>query len=933
MNDEDDDIEDDLEPVFKCSVGASLDRDCESMPPSFTQISIVKEGPKNCLKFSLCLEGDMFPKPYFIEISNSTVNLNKNRKELQILSLAERPTFIIYFRSLSHEFLRFFNTLESLTASSPPESWLHDIPVKASKTVHKTGTGRLQQLLKTPKGYTPTNTMKPPPGAGSNRAHRMLAAAQTNQIMTSANSPQLRFSASPSCSSSSLLLKRKAHESSSFVTSSCPSPSSLVAEKYKAVSSSSSSPSFLSSSSRERFSYDSDEDRFSTPTRLSSSSSFSSSYSTSSKSTSSFPSSVDKQSSILRHVTSVSERKGFVNVGNSCYLNAVLQGLLGLPTFVKDLIEIGKKLNAQKGSVYECLMRIAHAKMEAKSVVNVKQLKDVMGGKYPRFAGNAQQDAQEFLSACLNYLHEDVQDFAKELLQSTNVNTCTYTATASEKEPMTEEERRKKSLICFTNATSAVFQNFYCELEFDMKCTNEKCGFTRKIYEHFFDFSLDIEPTGSSSESKKEENSDKNNGDNARYTSNSSTSKKPAKKSLRDLLQAYFTPRTMEYKCSECKQNNEVLQTPRISRLPRVLVLHLKRFIPSPSTQTYQKTTEPVYVPDDLDLGDFVAENTLEPPPLSSSSSSSSSLSFSSSSSSLASPPLLSVSLNGLPLTNTASRFSLRSSSSSSSSTSSSSSGSSRTSSAPCSISPSHLSSPSPKIPFRTTIDPFDFNIAEQKDNTLSFSKASNNAKKVLEFEDAKDKRELTEWFEEKSKRKMTSEEELETVMEFTRKLEEFKSSTELASIPGLVSENEEVTPPTWICSACTLENQSSVKECAVCGHPAKLEAEIVTSVMPGNFPLVPYSLQEIAVLCQEPQNQIPVSQPAGHIRYSLRCVISHKGLTWSSGHYITDVLGDNKQWTRFDDQFVQRIAPENALRHTAETQGYVFFFINDHFK
>ena len=41
-------------------------------------------------------------------------------------------------------------------------------------------------------------------------------------------------------------------------------------------------------------------------------------------------------------------------------------------------------------------------------VLNIQRIKDVIGGRYVRFAGNSQQDAHEFLSECLNCLHDDL---------------------------------------------------------------------------------------------------------------------------------------------------------------------------------------------------------------------------------------------------------------------------------------------------------------------------------------------------------------------------------------------------------------------------------------------------------------------------------------------------------------------------------------------
>lgn len=160
-------------------------------------------------------------------------------------------------------------------------------------------------------------------------------------------------------------------------------------------------------------------------------------------------------SSITKRFTSSNKKSdnvkinGFRNVGNSCYVNAVLQSLLSLRPFVHDLWELVESdggelgggssspssstsvtispsssfkrvrqvgLSQRQASFFRSLAQVAREKEDSNhGVIDVKHLKDVIAKRYPRFSGNAQQDAHEFFSQCLNQLNDEVVREAKLL--------------------------------------------------------------------------------------------------------------------------------------------------------------------------------------------------------------------------------------------------------------------------------------------------------------------------------------------------------------------------------------------------------------------------------------------------------------------------------------------------------------------------------------
>lgn len=114
-------------------------------------------------------------------------------------------------------------------------------------------------------------------------------------------------------------------------------------------------------------------------------------------------------SSASRSVWSRSEMTGFRNLGNSCYMNAVLQALLGMRGFVRDLESVDTDRFA-RDSFYGALLDIARRKRDKdhRGPIDVHSLKSAIGSRYKRFAGNSQQDAHEFLSECINRIEMDI---------------------------------------------------------------------------------------------------------------------------------------------------------------------------------------------------------------------------------------------------------------------------------------------------------------------------------------------------------------------------------------------------------------------------------------------------------------------------------------------------------------------------------------------
>ena len=102
---------------------------------------------------------------------------------------------------------------------------------------------------------------------------------------------------------------------------------------------------------------------------------------------------------------------GFANLGNSCYISAVLQALIRLPPFASDLMREGladlvkQPPGLASTSLWKGLVDVVTAIRGKKAgVVRLEAIKQRMSQRSAQFGGYAQQDAHEFLTDLLDLL-------------------------------------------------------------------------------------------------------------------------------------------------------------------------------------------------------------------------------------------------------------------------------------------------------------------------------------------------------------------------------------------------------------------------------------------------------------------------------------------------------------------------------------------------
>ncbi|CCH61898.1 hypothetical protein TBLA_0F03610 [Henningerozyma blattae CBS 6284] len=254
---------------------------------------------------------------------------------------------------------------------------------------------------------------------------------------------------------------------------------------------------------------------------------------------------------------------GLENMGNSCYLNCIIQCLLNNHELTKMFlnnsyekhININSKLGS-KGILAKSFARLVHS-MYQNGTLSIKNhsnkknppvqpitFKTACGSINSLFKGSNQQDCQEFCQFLLDGLHEDL-------------NQCG--ANPPLKELSTEAERMREKLSLriassiewerfLTTDFSVIIDLYQGQYASQLKC--QVCGTTSTTYQTFSVLSVPV----------------------------------PKNKSIHlldcfnEFTKTEFLGKDELWSCTECKKKQPSTKTLTITRLPKNLIIHLKRF-------------------------------------------------------------------------------------------------------------------------------------------------------------------------------------------------------------------------------------------------------------------------------------------------------------------------------------------------------------------
>ncbi|XP_034663563.1 ubiquitin carboxyl-terminal hydrolase 8 isoform X1 [Drosophila subobscura] len=225
---------------------------------------------------------------------------------------------------------------------------------------------------------------------------------------------------------------------------------------------------------------------------------------------------------------------GLKNLGNTCYMNSILQCLSNTPQLTeycisdqyKNYISRSNKTNGQVIEEVAALIKVLW-NGQYKCVAS-RDLRYVVGQYQRIFRGVDQQDSHEFLTILMDWLHSD--------LQTLDVPRIRETIGAAE-----------KAWLDFTKAKeSMILHLFYGQMKSTVKCV--ACHKESATYECFSNLSLELPPNANECQ-------------------------------LSQCMDMYFSgERIHGWNCPNCKTKRDAIKKLDISKLPPVLVVHLKRF-------------------------------------------------------------------------------------------------------------------------------------------------------------------------------------------------------------------------------------------------------------------------------------------------------------------------------------------------------------------
>lgn len=232
-----------------------------------------------------------------------------------------------------------------------------------------------------------------------------------------------------------------------------------------------------------------------------------------------------KSSSLYETQESSSKRVAPFGLSNElyyCYLNAVMQCLTNLVPFCEE-VQASTKIKSGKWT--KAFYELASANPKMNSAMNAKNLKRLANNT---FCHEDQHDSHEFMRHMLSKIQDEKN-----------------TIPAKRQKELNFADSKSAWAHYVKHFNSCVDKTFAGQIESKVFC--KSCGGVSTTYDPILDLSLPL--TG---------NSEK----------------------LEDCINNFFKEEALPdtYRCEKCKRTTKAVKKMRISKLPNVAVLHLKRF-------------------------------------------------------------------------------------------------------------------------------------------------------------------------------------------------------------------------------------------------------------------------------------------------------------------------------------------------------------------
>ncbi|XP_064636742.1 ubiquitin carboxyl-terminal hydrolase 38-like [Lineus longissimus] len=277
---------------------------------------------------------------------------------------------------------------------------------------------------------------------------------------------------------------------------------------------------------------------------------------------------------------------GLVNLGNTCYMNSVLQALYMCDDFRRAVLS--SPIHPQNRVLLKLQHSFAHLKLSQRAAYSPTAF--LNASRPPWFTQGHQQDCSEYLRHLLVLLHEQEQAARKE---------------TSHKEEKMETEQSETNKTLIDKIFTGKLETTHCCL---------KCGKHSSRTESFIDLSLPFPDTkcdeGLTNGAAKGEKLA--GGDSSSSVHEAAvTSSSPANTDVKDLkdkgvclskmVDFFLAPETLHgdncYHCDHCESLQDAERTIQITAAPHYLVLSLLRFSYDVKSQSRSKLLKDVKYP------------------------------------------------------------------------------------------------------------------------------------------------------------------------------------------------------------------------------------------------------------------------------------------------------------------------------------------------
>ncbi|XP_069073924.1 ubiquitin carboxyl-terminal hydrolase 21 isoform X1 [Pleurodeles waltl] len=284
---------------------------------------------------------------------------------------------------------------------------------------------------------------------------------------------------------------------------------------------------------------------------------------------------------------------GLRNLGNTCFMNAVLQCLSNTKP-LRDYCLRRENRQEQMGvsraqqelteAFSDVIVALWHP--DSTDAVNPVRFKSIFQRYVPSFMGYSQQDAQEFLKFLMDRLHVEIN--RKSRRTPCILSDVKRASVLEPSDTVSDDERANQMWKRYLEREdSKIVDLFVGQLKSCLKC--QTCGYHSPTFEVFCDLSLPIPKKG--------------------FTS--------GKVTLLDCFSLFTKEEELNSEnapqiCDRCKKRTNSTKKLTIQRFPRILVLHLNRF----STTRYSIKKCSVFVDfplQRLNLKEFASEKAGNP--------------------------------------------------------------------------------------------------------------------------------------------------------------------------------------------------------------------------------------------------------------------------------------------------------------------------------